>query len=236
MADRHAPEDVDPALATAARHALHDEELIAAFAGGDTDAEESARAKLVVDRCPTCRDLYADLAAITLTLKATPSATEMAALRPAPRDFRLTPQVAARLRPASPLGRLAQRLAELVGGFGRPAGMALATFGLVGVLVGTVGQSGLGFGDPMAGNSQITTTSSGGDLPGAASTQAPGDAGPAATPAAEDSGEKRNDLGLAARASDGVPWLLVGSLALVILGVALLVIGTQVRSRNRLDP
>lgn len=237
MADRevHAPDD--PALATAARHALHDEELIAAFAGGDTDDDESTRARTIIERCPTCRDLYADVAAITVTLKSAPTAEAMAAMRPAPRDFRLTPQMAARLRGASPLARLVLRISELLGGIGRPAGMALATFGLVGVLVGSVGFDGRFAAGPVPGVGGDSTQAANAaeSTPGSATFDSAGVI-PLATQPKENGGGRNESTDLTATMDDGRTWLVIGSLAVLALGLAFFVIGTRSRSRSRVTP
>src|SRR5262249_6317625 len=136
-------------LAAIARHALHDEELIAAFAAGDVDdAVDAERARSLVERCATCRDIQADLVAIRAATRASGTAAQRAATLGAPRNFRLTVADAARLRPGTPVARLAARLgwrARLglgVVAFGRPVGAALATFGVVGLLVGSLGLGG----------------------------------------------------------------------------------------------
>src|SRR5690349_20300574 len=134
----------DPVLIAAARHALHDEEVVAAYAVDGEGAEDAARAKSLIERCPTCRDLHADLVSIGATIRAAGSAEAVAAARPAPHDFRLTPLDAARLRPGNTLQRVAARLAAGAAMFGRPVGASLAALGLVGLLVGTVGLGQLG--------------------------------------------------------------------------------------------
>jgi hypothetical protein len=135
----------DPQLAAIARHALHDEELIAAFAAGDVeDAGDAERARSLVERCAFCRDLHRDLTSIRTVIRASGTAAERAATRPAPRDFRLTADDAARLRPGSPIARVAARLGWRarvglgVAAFGRPVGAAMATFGVVGLLIGSL--------------------------------------------------------------------------------------------------
>jgi len=45
----------DPALAIAARHALHDEELVVAFATDGDDAQDATRARTLIERCQACR-------------------------------------------------------------------------------------------------------------------------------------------------------------------------------------
>lgn len=95
------PEPVDRGdeakLAAAARHALHDEELVAAYAAGalETDEpDEVSRARALVERCSVCRDLHADLVTIEAAHRTTAGLVVAAA-----RDFRLTEEDAERLRP-----------------------------------------------------------------------------------------------------------------------------------------
>lgn len=135
----------EAALGALARHALHDEELVAAFAADDVDdAADAHRARALVERCATCRDLYRDLVGIRAAIRASGTAMERTATVTAPRDFRLTAEDAARLRPGTSVARLATRLglrARLglgVAAFGRPLGAALATFGIAGLLLGAV--------------------------------------------------------------------------------------------------
>jgi hypothetical protein len=132
-------------LAAIARHALHDEELIAAFAADDVDdSGDQQRAQALVERCAMCRDLHRDLAVIRTAVRTSGSAAERAATMSAPRDFRLSPEDAARLLPGSPIARVARRLgwrARLdlgVAAFGRPVGAAMATLGVAGLLIGSL--------------------------------------------------------------------------------------------------
>jgi hypothetical protein len=144
VADRHleAEGSEDPALAIAARHALHDEELIAAFAT-DGDAVEGAdRARSFVERCVACRDLHADLVTIGGMLRAGQNAEAVAATRPAPRDFRLSIETANRLRPGSVVLRSRDRLAAAIGSFSRSVGLSMASLGVVGLLFGTLAMGG----------------------------------------------------------------------------------------------
>src|SRR6185295_7720919 len=78
----------DPRLSAAARHALHDEELVAAFAAGDIDDPADAdRARSFVDRCGMCRELHDDLRQIRRAVQASGTAAQRAASVAAPRDF-----------------------------------------------------------------------------------------------------------------------------------------------------
>ena len=118
-------------------HADHDLELVARAAAGDLAASEAMLARDLLAACPTCAALADDLRVITLATRTLPHAADAAAHRPAPRDFRLTPADAARLRPRG-LAGIARRLGGLDLGFGarvQGLGGALVSLGLVGLLV-----------------------------------------------------------------------------------------------------
>lgn len=124
-----------PAAATPAvdptSHAAHDPVLVAAFAAGDATGAELETAIALVAACPTCADLDHDLRAIAAALP----------LMPAPRrtrDFRLTTEQAASLRPAG----WRRVLAPFAGprfAFAAPLGSGLAALGLVGILLAGTG-------------------------------------------------------------------------------------------------
>lgn len=231
-----ADDELEPneaALAAAARHALHDEELVAAFAAGSLDVQDDAaeieRARSFVDRCSLCRDLHRDLAAIGAALR-----VESRGTMAAPRDFRLSVEDARRLGGPVRVGGFVAALRRSMVSFGRPVGASMAALGIVGLLVGTVS---------FGGGSASTPTSAGANA-GAATTapaqiqtdSGPGnpkstdlsfDAGPlsSAAPSPGIGGERTN-------ASDsGAPsptaWLLGGSVVLVLGGLVLLVIAIQ---------
>ena len=218
----------DPQLAAIARHALHDEELIAAFATDDVeDAADAERARGLVERCAMCHDLHRDLVALRAAIRSSGTAAQRAERLTAPRDFRLTVEDAARLRPGSPVGRIAERLgwrARLnlgVAAFGRPVGATMATFGVVGLLVGSLALGG----GPMAslGGAAASSAAPGIDTtggPAPESTQYRASYGPLAT--VRDgavgggvSGEAGGGLGPGAL-------LLGSSVALVLVGVGLI--------------
>ena len=219
-------------LAAIARHALHDEELVAAYAAGDVEeATDQERARSFIERCSTCRDIHRDVAVIRTAMRASGSATERAATMSAPRDFRLTAEDAARLRPDSPIARVARRLgwrARLdlgIAAFGRPVGAAMATFGVVGLLIGSLTLGG--------GPGSLFSAQSAGAVPSAPGSEL---TGPAATPAID-----RTQFGPEATALDSknpgpVPGarettnqaavtaaLFGGSIAFLVLGIALFV-------------
>ena len=103
-------------------HANHDETLIVRLYGGDVDAQERARALDLLAECSDCAGLFADLGQIA-------SATAALPIPARPRDFSLTPQDAARLRPAQARGGTSWR------GLTRRLGGAFAALGLAGILV-----------------------------------------------------------------------------------------------------
>jgi hypothetical protein len=117
--------------AAAANHATHDELLIARFYGDDVDSRERVRALGLVADCDECAALYADLGAIATATTALP-------VQRRPRDFALTEEDAARLRPRR---RSWARL--LTFGRRRSIGGALAALGFSGlVLTGAVSMLG----------------------------------------------------------------------------------------------
>ena len=230
MADpKSAPDEAE--LAAIARHALHDEELVAAYAADDVeDATDQARARSFIERCSTCRDIHRDLAVIRSATRASGTASERAATMSAPRDFRITAEDAARLLPGSPIAREARRLgwrARLdlgIAAFGRPIGAAMATFGVVGLLIGSLALGG--------GPGSLFSAQSAGAVPSAGSELT----GPAGTPAID-----RTQFGPEATALDNknpgplpgvrettnqaavTVTLFGGSIAFLVLGIALFV-------------
>jgi hypothetical protein len=107
----------------AADHATHDEMLIARLYGDDVDDRERARALELVAGCDECSALYADLGAIAEATSALPA-------QPRPRDFALTEEDAARLRPRR-RGR-----ARFLGIIGRRSfGGALVALGFSGLIL-----------------------------------------------------------------------------------------------------
>jgi hypothetical protein len=104
-------------------HANHDETLIVRLYGGDVDAQERAIALDRLAECSDCAGLFADLGQIA-------SATAALRIPARPRDFSLTPQDAARLRPAKQA-----RGATSWRGLTRRLGGAFAALGVAGILV-----------------------------------------------------------------------------------------------------
>lgn len=226
----------EAALAAVARHALHDEELIAAFATGDVEAgADTDRAQALIDRCTICRDLHHDLVDIGAALRAA-----AASPAPAPRDFRLSVEDARRLggRP-SPRGFLAG-LRGSIAQFGRPVGATLATFGIVGLLVGSASLGGFAVGGRMSVDSGATAPPQAGigageELTGPAkSTNSTTAFGPLATP--NDNGvvpATQGDRDGTLTGPSPAAWLLVGSVGLLVAGLLLLVVASRSRPRVR---
>jgi hypothetical protein len=109
-------------------HATHDAELVAAYAAGDATGADLAAAGGLVAGCAECAALHRDLRAIMAALPAMPVPVR-------PRDFRLTPEQAAAIRPPSGLRRLLAPLAGARFAFAGPAGAGLAALGLAGILL-----------------------------------------------------------------------------------------------------
>ncbi len=108
--------------------------LIVALDAGDLAGDERARAELLTTACAGCAALLADLGAIRGAMTALPVPARR-------RDYRLSPEDAARLRPSA-WRRFRDWLAA-PGSSVRPLATGLATLGVVGLLV-TAGLPGLG--------------------------------------------------------------------------------------------
>jgi len=120
-------------------HAGHDLELVARAAVGDLDARAAIVARDRLSTCEACAALAAELRAIVAATREL-GAAGLAAPSHAPRDFRLTEADAARLRRVGVIGRAVP--SAWFAGRARGLGPALATLGLVGLLV-SVGLPGL---------------------------------------------------------------------------------------------
>ena len=113
------------------QHPDHDLELIAAYAAGDATGPELDRASALVASCEDCAALHHDLRSIAAAMPAMPAPART-------RDFRLTPEQAAELRPRGIRGILAT-LSGPKFSFATPVGTGLAALGIVGVLVASNG-------------------------------------------------------------------------------------------------
>jgi hypothetical protein len=111
-----------------ADHERHDPLLIAAYADDELGGEERLAAEELVRNCESCAGLAADLRAIAAATAVLPAPAR-------PRDFRLSPADAERLRRR----RFGGLGAALLGrtGPGQPIAVALTTLGLAGLLIGT---------------------------------------------------------------------------------------------------
>lgn len=109
-------------------HALHDLLVVAAFADRDATAEEVDLARAQIAACSECAALHADLVSLATATRVLPPIER-------PRDFRLRPVDAQRLRP-----NLIRRLFGSFGtprdGFSRPLAAGLTTLGLAGLMLG----------------------------------------------------------------------------------------------------
>jgi anti-sigma factor RsiW len=114
----------------AAAHASHDTMLVASLADHSLASAERIAAETQVAACGACAEIYADLLALRAATRALPTATR-------PRDFALSSDDAARLRPGG--------WRRLVAAFGtsrdllsRPLAVGLTSLGLAGLLVSSI--------------------------------------------------------------------------------------------------
>ncbi|HET9345560.1 MAG TPA: hypothetical protein VFO05_07650 [Candidatus Limnocylindrales bacterium] len=129
-------------------HEQHDPILIVSLAGGDLTAADRdfATARSLVGSCPDCARLHDDVLALASATKALPPALRT-------RDFRITSEQAAKLRPAGLRGVLA-RLTAPGGLFSRQLGVGLATLGIAGLLIGSLPSINLGMAGAAPASSQ----------------------------------------------------------------------------------
>lgn len=227
----------DAALAVAARHALHDEELIAAFATGSLDEESDfERARSLIERCTACRDLHRDVAAIGSALR-----MDAKGMMTAPRDFRLTVEDAERLGGTVLVGGFLARLRRSMVSFAAPIGASLAALGIVGLLVGSAALSGRAASSPNAAGTGSTASNAPAELQ-------TGEGQPVSGPKSSDrtSAYEPQSSAYATQVDTPTPrdtaavdsnpsmWLLVGSVALLVAGVVLLFV-TFRRGRGEQD-
>lgn len=245
-------------------HDRHDALVVAALAARDLTGAERDLAADLIRTCTDCAALHDDLIAIAAATAVVPPP-----ITTTPRDFRLTPADAARLRPAGwrRLGDVlrAPRLAAM-----RPLGAGLTTLGLVGLLIGNVqvapaspaasGAAGAGTqvqdgSSRSSGSEQVTlnAASSGPDSAGEPGTEVQPAASAAAAPAVDSGASPGAAGGVAAadpnrpsagaREGDSSPDLMTDatvvdpgrplnllSIAAIVAGLGLLVVG-RLRSR-----
>ena len=120
-------------------HEQHDPMLVVSLASGDlaTADRDYATAQSLVADCSDCARLHHDVLAIATATKALPPVARN-------RDFRISAEQAARLRPSGVRGVLA-RLTAPGGLFSPQLGVGLATLGVAGLLIGSLGSINLGF-------------------------------------------------------------------------------------------
>jgi hypothetical protein len=128
-------------------HEQHDPILVVSLASGDlaTADRDRATAQSLVDTCADCARLRDDVLALAAATKALPPAVRT-------RDFRLTPEQAARLQPGG-----WRRFFTAPGAlFSRQLGVGLTTLGIAGILISSIGSLPLGMassaGAPAAGS------------------------------------------------------------------------------------
>ena len=112
-------------------HDTHDLELVAAFAAGDATGPALDAGTTLVASCATCAQLHHDLRAIAAAMPAVPAPART-------RDFRISHEQAARLRPTGIRGILAAFGSPRLS-FAAPLGTGMAALGIIGVLVASGG-------------------------------------------------------------------------------------------------
>lgn len=115
--------------ASGSSHDDHDRLLMAAFAAGDADGEDLAKATRLSEGCESCRSLVADVRAVARAVASLPPART-------DRDFRISADQAARLGRQAGWRRLlrpfAARRASMLG----PVAATLMTIGFAGLVFG----------------------------------------------------------------------------------------------------
>jgi len=117
-------------MQTTAAHASHDTILVASLADHSLAASDREAARAIVATCGLCAALHADTLALRSAIKAMPTPVR-------PRDYSLTPEVAARLRPGG-WRRWVAAFGTSRDAFSRPLAVGLTTLGLAGLLVATL--------------------------------------------------------------------------------------------------
>lgn len=206
-------------------HTDHDLILVAALAAGDLEDAELDAARALVASCPDCAELRDDLAGIAAATRILPVPARV-------RDFRLSDEQAERLRPKGwrrfVAGFGSPRLA-----FARPLGMALATVGLAGLLLTAVAPGQLANLAPVGsaidagagtqrdaqgefqGGPEVAPEPLGTSDPLVPAIDGAPTGGPVASPEPGDVAEPTGET---------VPWLPIGSAALVGAGFGLLLL------------
>ena len=166
-------------------HRGHDTLLIARHAAGDLAPSEVAEADARIRDCEACAALSADLASLRVALASLPRAAT------SPRDFRISPAQAARLRGGSWWRRLVRSIAA-PRGVGRPLATAFTTLGLVGLLIGSLPAGVLPLAAVTGDRAATTESTHGSTAAPPAPTSSPGNAGGAYQPAAQGTDGRTN--------------------------------------------
>jgi hypothetical protein len=154
-------------------HAGHDLLLLAAAVDRDADATIRAAADLQVQACPECAATFAELQTASVALVAMPRSA------PIPRDARITPEVAARIRGERGWRRALGWVRNPSLPNARPLATAFTTLGLAGLLLtaflpGGIA-AGLGGGGAAADRGVLSTV--GAAIPPRTSTEGAGEQG-----------------------------------------------------------
>jgi hypothetical protein len=201
-------------------HETHDLELIAAYAGGAGDRATDPSAAALVAACAGCADLFNDLRAIAAAMPALPVPAR-------PRDFRLTPDQAAALRPRGLRGLVAS-LASPRFSFAAPLGTGLAALGIVGVLVasGATPFAGSGSAGTAAGTApQVESVPDGVDQKAGALEAPSGQLDASPDPNLTIEAQRREDVTLTPLADAGPAAASTTSTAVLALGLVLVFVG-----------
>ena len=155
------------------QHAQHDQLLVVSLAAGDLAGTERDRATSLIAQCPDCAGLHEDLVSIARATATLPAAARS-------RDFRISPEQAARLRPAG-WRRFVAGFAGPQFALSRQLGIGLTTLGLAGLLVSTLPSIQVGSGSagaspaamPAAASAPAGAVSNGDSLSGSPSVPGP---------------------------------------------------------------
>jgi len=154
------------------QHDQHDQLLVVSLAAGDLTGADRDRATSQIADCADCARLNDDLLVIARATAALPAAVR-------PRDFQLSPEQAARLRPAG-WRRFVAAFAQPRLAMTRQLGVGLTTLGVAGLMLSAIGSINIGFGGMSAGaapaaqgpanesTKDYTDTGAGGAAPSAA--------------------------------------------------------------------
>jgi hypothetical protein len=138
------------------QHDQHDQILVVSLASGDLapDDRDRATAQSLVESCTECARLHDDIVAIARATHALPPAVRT-------RDFRLTTEQAAKLRPAG-WRRFATGISAPGSIFSRQLGLGMATLGIAGLLLSAAPTIQLGMGNSAAAPAAVPAASAAG--------------------------------------------------------------------------